>query len=236
MGIYILPLKNLRRNKLRNLSTVLRISLGVIILLILVSSGLGINSFLEKSGSSNGKILANTQSNQTLNASNQTNIVNSTINYLNSFFGSTLTENQLFNRLENFLVNVIYVMDGLASIALMIGVLGIMNTMGFNLSERRREIGLLKTMGFTKREILISCTLEAGLLGLIGSIIGVIIGTIGIWIISSFFAPDFFKILLPLWLILGTITITTIISLILGLYPAWFTSKIKVEEALLCEY
>nr|WP_054858638.1 hypothetical protein [Methanobacterium formicicum] len=48
MGIYTLSLKNLRRNRLRNLSTVLRISLGVIILLILVSSGLGISSFFRK--------------------------------------------------------------------------------------------------------------------------------------------------------------------------------------------
>jgi putative ABC transport system permease protein len=236
MGIYTLPLKNLRRNRLRNLSTVLRISLGVIILLILVSSGLGINSFIEKSGTSNGKILASPQSNQTVSTTNQTNIVSSLVDYLNSFFGSNITENQLLSRLKDGLVNLVYILDGLASIALLIGVLGIMNTMGFNLSERRREIGLLKSMGFAKRQIIISCTLEAGLLGLIGAIIGVILGIFGIWVISTFFEQGFFTILLPYWLIPGTLLITTIISLILGLYPAWFTSQIKVEEALLDEY
>lgn len=231
MGIYLLPLKNLRRNKLRNLSTVLRIALGVIILLILVSSGLGINSFLEKSGT-NGKIL----SNQTANSTNQTDIISSLVNYLNSFFGSNITQNQLFNRLENFLVDLVYIMDGLASVALLIGVLGIMNTMGFNLSERKREIGLLKSMGFNKTQILISCAFEAGLLGLIGALIGVVLGTLGIWFISTFFEPSVFTVLLPFWLIPGAILITTLISLILGLYPAWFTSRIKVEEALLDEY
>jgi len=234
MGIYALSWKNLRRNRLRNLSTVLRISLGVIILLILVSSGLGISSVIEKSGTSNGKILGQ-QSNQTDNE-NETSTVTTAVNYLNSFLGSTFTENQLLSRLETILVDVVYILDGLASIALLIGVLGIMNTMGFNLSERKREIGLLKCMGFTKREIFISCTLESGLLGLIGSIIGVIIGTLGIWLISAFLKPDFFTTLLPFWLFVGTITITTILSLVLGLYPAWFTSHIKVEEALLCEY
>ena len=236
MGIYALSWKNLRRNRLRNLSTVLRISLGVIILLILVSSGLGISSFIEKSGTSNGNILAGQKLNQTASTDNQTNIVSSAVNYLNSFLGSTFTENQLISRLESFLVNVVYILDGIASIALLIGVLGIMNTMGFNLSERKREIGILKYIGFTKRQILISCTLEAGLLGLIGSIIGVIIGTLGIWIISAFFQPGLFTILLPFWLFIGTITVTTLLSLVLGLYPAWFTSQIKVEEALLCEY
>ncbi|HMK53725.1 MAG TPA: FtsX-like permease family protein [Methanobacteriaceae archaeon] len=235
MGIYSLALKNLRRNRLRNLSTVLRISLGVIILLILVSSGLGINSFIEKSGTSNGKILAGPD-NQAINTTNQTNIVSSAVDYLNSLFGSKVTENQLLSRLKDFFVNLAYILDGLASIALLIGVLGVMNTMGFNLSERKREIGILKSMGFTKMQILISCTLEAALLGLIGSLIGVILGTLVIWIISSFFIPGFFTILLPFWLIPGSILITTLISLILGLYPAWFTSEIKIEEALLCEY
>lgn len=235
MGIYALSWKNLRRNRLRNLSTVLRIALGVIILLILVSSGLGISSVIEKSGTSNGKILGQ-QSNQTTGTANGTSTVSSAVNYLNSFLGSTFTENQLLSRLEILLVDVVYILDGLASIALLIGVLGIMNTMGFNLSERKREIGPLKCMGFTKRQILISCTLESGLLGLLGSIIGVVIGTSGIWIISAFFKPDLFTTLLPLWLFVGTITITTLLSIVLGLYPAWFTSQIKVEEALLCEY
>jgi putative ABC transport system permease protein len=234
MGIYTLPIKNLRRNRLRNLSVVLRIAFGVLILLILVSSGLGINSMVEKSGQSNGKILDN--SNQTDNTTNETNIVISVMDYLNSVFGSSFSENQLVNLLESFFVNLVYILDGLASIALLVGVLGIMNTMGFNLSERKREIGILKSIGFNKKQILLSCTLEAGLLGLIGSLIGVILGVLAIWLISTFLAPGFLTILLPFWLIPGTILITTTISLLLGLYPAWFISGLKVEEALLCEY
>lgn len=232
MGIYTLSLKNIRRNKLRNLSTILRISLGVIILFILVSSGLGINSFIEKSGTSNGKILTSSQPNQDTNTDNQTNIVTSTVNYLNSVFGSQITENQLFIRLEDFFINLVYVLDGLASVALLVGVMGIMNTMGFNLSERTREIGILKSMGFTQKQILLTCTLEAGILGFIGSIIGVIIGSISIWAISTFLDPGLFTFILPFWLIPGTIFTTTLLSLILGMYPAWFTSNIDAVEAL----
>jgi putative ABC transport system permease protein len=111
-----------------------------------------------------------------------------------------------------------------------------MNVMGFNLSERQREIGLLKTMGFTKRQILISTTLEAGLLGFIGALIGVILGILSIWFISKIIDFGLFTILLPPWLILGALGITTIFSLTLGLHPAWFSSEQAVEEALLCEY
>lgn len=234
MGIYALAWKNLRRNRLRNFSTVLRISIGVIILLILVSSGLGISSFIEKSGPSNGEIIG--QSNQNPVNDNQTNLALSAVEYLNSFLGTSFTENQLVIRLENLLLNVVYILDGLASAALLIGVLGIMNTMGFNLSERKREMGLLKCMGFTKRQILISSTLEAGLLGLIGSIIGVFLGSVGIWVVSNFLDQGLFNTLLPFWLVISAILITTLLSLILGIYPAWFTSQITVEEALLCDY
>ena len=151
---------------------------------------------------------------------------------MNSVFGSQITENQLFSRLENLFINLVYVLDGLASVALLVGVLGIMNTMGFNLSERTREIGILKSMGFTQKQILLTCTLEAGLLGLIGSIIGIVIGSISIWGISTFLDPNLFTTILPFWLIIGTIVITTLLSFIMGLYPAWFTLNIDAVEAL----
>ena len=119
-----------------------------------------------------------------------------------------------------------YVLDGLASIALLVCVMGIMNTMGFNLSERTQEIGILKSIGFTQKQIFLTCTLEAGLLGLIGSVVGVIVGPICIWIILTFIDPNLFSIIFPFWLIPGIIIITTILSLILGLYPA-FNVKYK---------
>jgi putative ABC transport system permease protein len=235
MGIYSLPLKNLRRNRLRNLSTILRITLGVIILLILVSSGLGITSFLAKSGASNGNIIYGNQTNQTANSS-QVNLVSELVSYFNSVLGSNFSENQLLNRVKDLIINGVYLIDLIASVALLFGVLNIMNVMGFNLSERRREIGLLKTMGFTKRQILISITLEAGILGFIGALVGVVLGILGIWFISKIVVLGLFTILLPPWLVLMALGITTILSLILGLYPAWFSSELDVEEALLCEY
>jgi putative ABC transport system permease protein len=232
MGIYNLPLKNLRRNRLRNTSTILKITLGVIILLILVSSGLGITSFLAKSGASNGNIFIANNTNQTANSS-QANLVSAMVSYFNSVLGSNFSENQLLNRVKDLIINGVYLIDLIASIALLFGVLNIMNVMGFNLSERRRKIGLLKTMGFTKRQILISTTLEAGLLGFIGALIGVILGILGIWIISKIIGFGMFITLLPPWLILGALGITPIISLILGLYPAWFSSELDVDEAML---
>ena len=60
------------------------------------------------------------------------------------------------------------------------GILDIINTMGFNLNERKREIAILKTLGFSKLQLLTSLSIEAGLLGLLGSIGGALIASIGL--------------------------------------------------------
>ncbi|MGZ7068417.1 MAG: hypothetical protein ACXVHT_08960 [Methanobacterium sp.] len=122
MVIYTLPLKNLRRNRLRNISTILRITLGVIILLILVSSGLGITSFLAKSGaSSNGNILYGNQTKQTVNSS-QVNLVSALVSYFNSVLGSNFSKkNQLLNRVKDLIINELYLIDLIASVALLFG-------------------------------------------------------------------------------------------------------------------
>ena len=103
--------------------------------------------------------------------------------------------------------------------------------MGFNLNERKREIGILKTLGFSKTQLIISLSLEAGLLGFLGSVVGVIIGSLGLSVLANIIGIPI-SILVPLWLIIIVITITTILSMILGLFPAWFASERRVVEAL----
>ena len=115
--------------------------------------------------------------------------------------------------------NLIYTIDGIASIAFLVGILDIINTMSFNLNERKREIGILKTLGFTKKQLIISLSLETCLLGLLGSIEGVIVGVVGLSLLSNIIGIPI-SILIPLWLIIAAITITTMLSMLLSLFPA----------------
>lgn len=221
MDIYKLSIKNIRRNKMRNLFAILRITLGVVILLVLISSGLGLNTFLKQANSFT--IDFNGNSSQT--------IVSSITDQVNSVLGTNLSKSVVVTRLRGLINNLVYIVDGIASIVFLVGILDIINTMGFNLNERKKEIGILKTLGFSRKQLLMSLSLEAGLLGLLGSIGGVILGSVGLILLADIIGFPI-SILIPLWLIIGIITLTTILCMILGLFPAWFATDRDVAEAL----
>lgn len=97
--------------------------------------------------------------------------------------------------------------------------------MFFNEVERRREVGLLKLMGFSEKQILLTFALEGTILGLISSLVGVILGSIGLYLLTQILGFGNLGLVLPGWLILMTITITTGLSFLLSLFPAWLASK-----------
>ncbi|NYB51345.1 MAG: FtsX-like permease family protein [Methanobacteriaceae archaeon] len=223
MRIYILALKNLRRNRMRNFSTITGVTIGVLVLLILVGSGLGVTSFLDRLES-----ISTGNHSVGGNAGNNTLSLNIT-QYISSTLGINLEQNQGAHVIINFIQSLIFLADGIASIALLIGVIGVYTAMFFNELERRRDVGLLKIMGFSEIQILITFALEGTILGLISSVLGVILGSLGLFILTQIFGSDL-GLVLPGWLIIMTITLTTGLSFILSLYPSWIASKNGFKE------
>jgi len=221
MDIYKLSLKNLQRNKLRNFFAVVRISFGVLILIVLISSGLGLNTFLKQANSFNVNSDVN----------NSELIVSTVSTQLNSILGINTTNSVIANKIQSLINNAVYILDGIASIVFLVGILDVINTMGFNLNERKREIGILKTMGFSEKQLLLSMALEAGLLGFFGGIGGVILGSFGLSLLKIVISIPI-SILIPLWLIPSIIIITTVFAFILGLFPGWFAAYRTIEEGL----
>ena len=87
------------------------------------------------------------------------------------------TPKQLGAAFETIINMVQVVLIGIAAISLAVGGVGITNTMYTNVLERTREIGLLKAIGAKRKDIILIFVLEAGLYGLVGGIIGVLIGS-----------------------------------------------------------
>lgn len=151
---------------------------------------------------------------------------------------SALTQSDFTKQINTMMDGLMLFVGLIASIALLVGVISIINIMLVNVSERTREIGVLKAMGFTSREVLGSILAEAAILGFIASVIGVIVAAIlmqvGIILFAAQLGLEDIQLMsmLPLWLIMSVIGGATFLSVLAGLYPAWRASRLNVVEAL----
>ena len=127
-----------------------------------------------------------------------------------------------------------------ASLALAVATLGIVNTLVMAILERRREIGVLKALGASDGDVKTLFFFEAGVMGFLGGIGGVIFG----WLIGRALnlatniylkrrdLPSIEISSVPVWLVFIAIVFAVIISLAAGLYPASRASKLNPVEAL----
>jgi putative ABC transport system permease protein len=125
-------------------------------------------------------------------------------------------------------------------LALVVASLGIVNTLVMAILERRREIGILKALGASDADVKMLFFTEAGCMGLVGGIFGVMLG----WAIGraiNFGAnvylhrqnlPSADLTSVPIWLIAAAIAISIGVSLAAGLYPASRAAKLNPVEAL----
>ena len=70
----------------------------------------------------------------------------------------------------------LYMIYGAAALAIMIAVIGIVNTLGLSVLERTREIGLLRSIGMTRRQLRLMITLESVAIAVLGAVLGMALG------------------------------------------------------------
>ena len=97
------------------------------------------------------------------------------------------TSEQLLASFQNILIVIQGVLIGIAAISLLVGGIGIMNTMYASVLERTKEIGTMKAIGAKNSHILLLFLIESSLLGLVGGLIGIIIGLILAKTVEYFF-------------------------------------------------
>jgi len=143
---------------------------------------------------------------------------------------------QLVEKIGNILGVIELIVGAIASISLFVGAVGIMNTMYTSVLERTREIGVMKAIGATNANIMSIFLIESGLLGLVGGLIGVIIGS-GIALAVGYVSPNLglpFTLLIRIeWnLIIFGIAFAFILGTLAGFLPARSAAKLKPAEAL----
>ena len=122
---------------------------------------------------------------------------------------------------------------GTSLLALLVGILGVMNTMLMTVFERTHEICVLLAVGWTRRRIIRMVLYESALLGLFGGIIGVIFGVIGVRLLDA--TPAIRGLLQPdlgLPLLGFSVIIAVAVGVLSGIYPAWRSSRLTPSLAL----
>lgn len=135
--------------------------------------------------------------------------------------------------INSFFIILQIIFGGVGATALLVAAIGIANTMTMAILERTREIGLMKALGATNRDVLSVFLGEAAGIGFLGGLGGVILGWSGGQIINvlaiSYLAgqaaqqggpPPSEAVLTPLWLPISALIFATLIGVISGLYPA----------------
>jgi putative ABC transport system permease protein len=138
------------------------------------------------------------------------------------------TVNQILSGVQIFIVII-------ASISILVGALGIVNTMTTSVIERRREIGIMKSVGATNGQIFLQFFIESGLLGLVGGLVGVILGSIigfiGTKGINNFIGAELSPEI-NLFLIFSSLVGSFMVGAIAGIVPAMRAAKENPVEAI----
>ncbi len=114
-------------------------------------------------------------------------------------------------------------------IFLVIGGIVIMNIMLASVTERTREIGVRKSLGATRRDVLLQFLVESAVMATIGGVMGVLVA-----IVISFAVGRFtpFPMALPIGWVIAAVIVAAAVGLFFGVYPAYKASKLNPIEAL----
>lgn len=145
---------------------------------------------------------------------------------------STLTSDEISSMMTNVTGILNTASLAVSGLAIIVGAIGIINTMVITVYERTKEIGVLKSIGWKPRRILLMIMGETLVLtilsGIVGSVFGILISEIGVMLLD---AGDFSLGYDPQAFILA-FGITIFVGLIGGIYPAYKASKLAPTEAL----
>ena len=146
------------------------------------------------------------------------------------------TFQQLMQSFQTIFSVVQAIIVGIAAISLLVGGIGITNSMYTSVLERTRDIGIMKAIGARNSDIMKLFLIESGMLGLVGGAIGIIIG-VGLSKLVEIIAIQatgivYLKAHFPWYLIVGALAFSFIVGTISGVMPARQAAKMKPVDAL----
>jgi len=142
---------------------------------------------------------------------------------------SIMSMEEIASMLSEAIGTMTLLLGAIAAISLLVGGIGVMNIMLVSVLERTREIGIRKALGARERDIWIQFLIEAAFLTFTGGIIGVIVGWVVSYIVSSM---GLITTVVSADIVILAVSVSVGIGLFFGFYPAWNASRLNPIEAL----
>lgn len=149
-----------------------------------------------------------------------------------------VTMGQVMNSISNLAASARALSLAIVLIAILISAVGVMNSILMSVFERTQEIGMMRAVGASRRDVFRIIIEETTILSLAGGLFGIIIATLGSQLIEAFvrsvmpFVPSGNLISFDPLLALGSVVFIMAIGLCAGIYPACKASKIHPVEAI----
>lgn len=132
--------------------------------------------------------------------------------------------------INTLLNNLIIMLTAIASLAMIAGVIIIANAVALAMLERRRELGILKSVGFTSRSVLGEVLLENGAIGFTGAFLAMALVTLATTILANVVFKSPFGVAAPL--VVGIVLVTAAVCMIVAAFVAWGATRVRPLEVL----
>ena len=170
----------------------------------------------------------------TTNIDKSTNEIENSIrsNYqISTDYFTVTSSTSILESMSNITNTLSLLLGGIASISLVVGGIGVMNVMLVSVTERTKEIGIRKSLGAKKKDIMYQFLIESLMLCITGGIIGIILG-ISIGYVLTLFSISY---TLKVNIIILSVSVSLLIGLIFGIFPAYKASSLNPIDVLRSE-
>lgn len=129
----------------------------------------------------------------------------------------------------------LYMIYGLLALAIIIAIIGIVNTLGLSVIERTREIGLLRAIGLSRARMRLMITLESVAIALLGAVLGMGLGLVIGLLVQRTLSDQLEVLALPVSQLLVFLVLAVVVGVLAAIVPAVRASRMKVLDAIATE-
>ncbi|NUT34254.1 MAG: ABC transporter permease [Hamadaea sp.] len=148
---------------------------------------------------------------------------------------TVVDQSQLLGTVTSFLDIILVILNIMLGLAIIVALLGVVNTLLLSIYERTRELGLIRAIGLSRGSTARMITVESILISVFGALLGMVVG-VGLGVAAvKIFGGDYLKLTIPWGYLIATLVLAVVAGVLAAILPAIRASRLNVLEAIAYE-